>query len=316
MPSSSVQIIHSEDTATPSYRKPLPANEHQWHETIQQHVTAQQQPAPYLWAGRAIKAANLVSTQAAGKLSYNIWFTPQNRPISDADKAFLKQAEQTTINYKHLKVPVYYWGNGPTILTVHGWGGHSGQFRQLTATLVDKGFSVISFDAPGHGFAEGKTTNVEDISEIIQLLAKQHELLGIVSHSIGGLASHDAIASGINRGFHAVLNTPMSLRHIVQAFKHQLSLPSEVIDQLSLLLEKQFGANLWERFDLRNSSTQDGARFYSYDNQDHQVPQEVSLFFQTEQPQATHVPTQGLGHNKPVRSQKVIDQLVRFIESL
>ncbi|GLQ33610.1 alpha/beta hydrolase [Litoribrevibacter albus] len=287
--------------------------EHQWFSHIEDYITQQRQPAPFIWAGKTVRAVNMVSTRAAGKLAHKIWFTPQNRPISEADHSWLKSASQELLSYKCQAIPLYQWGAGPTVLTVHGWGGHSGQFRQMTQALVKAGYRVLSFDAPGHGLAEGNTTNAEEISEIIQMIARHQTIAGIISHSIGGLSSHHAINNGAKAGFHAVLNTPMCLTHIVHTFKHQLSLPSEVIDQHNALMEKKFGPDFWPNYDLRNQS-KPIPQFFSYDDQDHQVSPEVGKTLQSHFPEADFVFTQQLGHNKAVRTPEIIEAVKAFIQ--
>ncbi|MFC3152254.1 alpha/beta hydrolase [Litoribrevibacter euphylliae] len=301
-------------SAEPSVLHPTsPVTEHQWLEHIENFIGKKKQPAPFVWAGKAVRAVNVISTRAAGKMAFNIWFTPQNRPINETDHAWLSSASQETMDYQGNAIPIYQWGSGPTILTVHGWGGHSGQFRQLTQALVNAGYRVMAFDAPGHGRAEGKTTNAEEISEIIQQIAQQETLTGIISHSIGGLSSHNALNAGAEAGFHVVLNTPMCLSHIVHTFKHQLSLPSEVIDQHKALMEQKFGDNFWGDYDLRNQSYH-MPQFYSYDDKDHQVSLEVGKTLKSQIPTAEHRFTQALGHNKAVRDPEVIDAVKAFIE--
>lgn len=308
-------INNAENSVSRSERQAIemPASEHQWFAHIESYIAKQKQPTPFIWAGKAVRAVNKLSTRAAGKLAFNIWFTPQNRPISEADHSWLSSAKQDSMDYQGKALPVYQWGVGPTILNVHGWGGHSGQFRQLTHALVETGYRVIAFDAPGHGRAEGKTTNAEEISDIIQRIAQQETLLGIISHSIGGLSSQNALNAGAKAGFHVVLNTPMCLTHIVHTFKHQLSLPTEVIDQHKALMEEKFGEGFWQEYDLRNQSFQI-PHFYSYDSTDHQVSPEVGKTLQVQFPEADHLFTQALGHNKAVRNSGVIDAVKTFIQ--
>lgn len=289
-------------------------SEHQWLSHIEKFIKAQQQPAPFIWTGKAIRAVNRLSTTMAGKLTNKIWFTPQNRPINEKDHQWLTSAYQEALSYKTYRIPLYQWGAGLPILMVHGWGGHSGQFRQMTQALVEAGYQVISFDAPGHGLAKGNTTNALEISEIIQRLAKDYAIAGIISHSIGGLSSQHALNTGVEVRFHAVLNTPLCLEHIVHAFKHQLGLPTEVIDQHKRLLEEQFGSGFWADYDLRNTSNPTPL-FFSYDEQDHQVSPEVGNTLRTYFPEAVHYPTSTLGHNKAVRSPAVIESLKSFIQS-
>ena len=53
------------------------------------------------------------------------------------------------------EIAVYAWGNGPTILCVHGWGGRATNFAAFIGPMVAAGFRVVAFDAPGHGQSSG-----------------------------------------------------------------------------------------------------------------------------------------------------------------
>jgi predicted alpha/beta-fold hydrolase len=288
-----------------------PVTEHQWFAHIEAFTKQHNQPLPVHLAGKTLRAVNVLSTQLAGKLVFKLWFTPQSRPISEQDHQWLTSADQEKMTFRNETIPVYQWGAGPTVLVVHGWGGHSGQFRQLAQSLVTQGYRVISFDAPGHGLATGKTTNAEEICDIIQLLYQREQPIGIISHSIGGLSSHRAMNTGTDVKFHVVLNTPMSLSHIVQGFKHQLGLPTEVIDQLKQRMERKFNPGFWSEYDLRQQHYH-AAQLYCYDRKDHQVPIAVASELQ-QRPNTRTIITDSLGHNKTVRDDDVIQQVVAFV---
>ncbi|GAA3927949.1 alpha/beta hydrolase [Litoribacillus peritrichatus] len=308
------QALHSETRLTPQSVQPLPTTEPQWYEQIHQHIGAQKQPGIYRWISKTLNTTNLISTKVAGSLAHKIWFTPQNRPMSETDKTWLKKsiAEHLTMNGS--QVPVYRWGTGPLVLCVHGWGGHSGQFRQQANSLVEQGYSVISFDTPGHGFAEGKTSNLEETSQLISILAQQYgEFEAIIGHSIGGLAANNAINNGVQAKCTVFLNTPMCLDHIVQAFKHQLGLASEVVDQHRKLMENKFNVGFWQEYDLRVSTTRTPT-FYCYDQQDDQVPPSVGHYLAALHQGSKLVMTEKLGHNRSVRNPEIIGQISQFIQ--
>ena len=296
-----------------------PLSDNQWYEQIQQYIAAQKQPAVYGWISKTLNLTNSVSSKVAGKLAHKLWFTPQSRPMSEADKDWLNSAVTDYVIKNGAQVPVYHWGSGPQILCIHGWGGHSGQFRQIANTLVEQGYSVISFDSPGHGFAEGKTTDLQEISEIVSLIAESHvqahgEFHAIVTHSLGGLAANNAINNGVKTKSLVCLNTPMCLDHTVQTFKHQLSLHSEVIDQHRTLLEKKFNEGFWKDYDLRIKETA-VPMFLCYDNKDDQVPNSVGHYLNEQHENSELFLTEGLGHNRSVRTPEVIVKVARFIKS-
>ena len=50
---------------------------------------------------------------------------------------------------------VWDWGEGPTVLLVHGWNGAAAQLAGYVQPLVDAGYHVVAFDQPGHGHSSG-----------------------------------------------------------------------------------------------------------------------------------------------------------------
>jgi alpha-beta hydrolase superfamily lysophospholipase len=69
-----------------------------------------------------------------------------------------------------LKLAGHVWtpvGQGPTlqetsdmVIVVHGYLNHTGQLKHLIGALLANGYTVGSFDLPGHGLSEGKAAAV------------------------------------------------------------------------------------------------------------------------------------------------------------
>ncbi len=68
---------------------------------------------------------------------------------------------RTRINARHsqyvdwngMKVHMLEDGEGPTLLIIHGFGGHSQEFDELVPLLADK-FRILRFDLPGFGLSD------------------------------------------------------------------------------------------------------------------------------------------------------------------
>ena len=58
------------------------------------------------------------------------------------------------------RLAVWSWGDGPTAILLHGWGGRSDQLAAFVPPLLAAGFSVVAPDAPGHGDSTGGTSSV------------------------------------------------------------------------------------------------------------------------------------------------------------
>lgn len=54
-----------------------------------------------------------------------------------------------------------------TVVLLHGYLNHTGQFRHLIEFLLDSGFAVAVFDLPGHGLSSGETAAIDSFDQYI-----------------------------------------------------------------------------------------------------------------------------------------------------
>src|SRR5258708_21826259 len=99
------------------------------------------------------------------------------------------------------RIETWVWGAGPSVLLVHGWGGGGAQLGPLVGPLVARGFSVVTFDAPGHGASDTGTVTIPEITSAIRAVAESRgPLAAVVAHSVGGTASVRALWEGLEAG--------------------------------------------------------------------------------------------------------------------
>ena len=58
----------------------------------------------------------------------------------------------------HLYRPAEYTA---TVILLHGYLNHTGQFKNLIRYLLENGFAVAAYDLPGHGFSTGERAAIE-----------------------------------------------------------------------------------------------------------------------------------------------------------
>ena len=64
----------------------------------------------------------------------------------------------------HLYEPAHYQA---TIVLLHGYLNHTGQFRHLIRHLLDNQYAVAVFDLPGHGLSSGETARIDSFDQYI-----------------------------------------------------------------------------------------------------------------------------------------------------
>lgn len=57
-----------------------------------------------------------------------------------------------------------------TVFLLHGYLEHSGIYQPIIRELIDQGFSVLTFDLPGHGLSNGSPANIQNFDHYQQVL--------------------------------------------------------------------------------------------------------------------------------------------------
>ncbi len=92
-----------------------------------------------------------------------------------------------------------------TVVVLHGYYDHAGILRHLIRSLVEAGYTVATYDHPGHGLSTGERASIEDFSEYVSVLEDFLKLcrtrlrgpFHLVAHSMGcGVATDHLLNAG------------------------------------------------------------------------------------------------------------------------
>lgn len=78
-----------------------------------------------------------------------------------------------------------------TVILPHGYYDHVGILKNLIKILLKSGYSVITYDQPGHGLSSGERANIDNFNDYTTVLTKINNLISpnnnvhIVGHSTG-----------------------------------------------------------------------------------------------------------------------------------
>src|SRR5262249_35241191 len=154
------------------------------------------------------------------------------------------------------EIATWVWGEGPTILLVHGWGSRGARLGSFVEPLVASGYSVVTFDAPGHGDSSGRLSSLPQFMEAQLAIAETHgSIHGVVAHSMGAAAASLAMGRGLDPEravFLAPVANPGAYTHL---FAEALGISPAIRNRMERHFERQFGIP-WEDFDVtRNVSS-------------------------------------------------------------
>ncbi|RYY92296.1 MAG: alpha/beta fold hydrolase, partial [Chitinophagaceae bacterium] len=150
----------------------------------------------------------LISKRKAAKAAFNLFTTPQHRNRKELPESF-RSAESLRFRFQDFDIQGYRWNAGAarTALILHGFESSIVNFEQYIRPLVDRGFTVLGFDAPAHGRSSGTQMNVRIYLQFIEALRDRFGPIDrYMGHSLGGLSLCLALEEqGHTEGTRAVL---------------------------------------------------------------------------------------------------------------
>ena len=137
----------------------------------------------------------LISKRSGGKQAFKLFCTPLTR-YKGPEAGIFKSGKKLEFQLDNNTIRGYecHPSGKRTILLLHGFSSSCHKFDKYAAALIEKNYRVLAFDAPAHGFSDGKTVNALEYSRMIQ---KVRELYGPIDaymgHSFGGIAASLAL---------------------------------------------------------------------------------------------------------------------------
>jgi pimeloyl-ACP methyl ester carboxylesterase len=182
----------------------------------------------------------------------------------------------------------------------------------MVSPLVERGFSVVAFDAPGHGASAGVRSNVGDFADAVAAVGRRlGEPRLIVGHSLGAIASLLAVRRGaVTKGL--VLVSPPSPEEHLALFRDALDVPESIMAGMRRRVERAVGATFdeVEGANLARDLPIPGLIFH--DRRDREAPVRIGEQIARAWPRATLHTTEGLGHRRILKDQYVVEQIAAF----
>ena len=250
-----------------------------------------------------------------------LWFAAQRtKPTAEAS-AWLDRASPMDLRVHDNLVRAWSWGDGPTILLVHGWGGHGAQLHAFVEPLVRSGYRVVAFDAPAHGASGpsrlgGRRVSFFEIAAALRAVAAASgPIAAVIAHSGGCAATAMAIREGWQPPGALVFVAPFALPSgAIDGFAQAVGASSVTTTLFRAGVERRF-ARPWTDFDIPTlpAELKHGRMLVIHDAEDREVPflhgQAVVESWPGAQLQLTH----GLGHRRLLQDRSVLDRVTGFL---
>lgn len=253
----------------------------------------------------------------AAHLAYRQLATPPRAAMGRWQAALRSNTRSRRLSCGSLELEVYEWGQGPTVLLVHGWGSNAMHMGRMVQPLVLAGFRVVAFDAPAHGRSSGRTTDMVEFASAVASVARQSgPLHAVIGHSFGAaMALFAARDWGLDAKRFVLISTFSHCRWFVNLFAEHVGLTAAVQERVRDMFVQRYGG----RFDWGRMSVVEMARMARlptllvHDESDVEIPFEHGLALASALPGAQFKATRGLGHHRVLRNAEVIRRLVAFV---
>jgi pimeloyl-ACP methyl ester carboxylesterase len=244
-----------------------------------------------------------------------LFFTPPRaRARSGRIESFLATGEAFTVSTPQGPIAAWRWGSGPAVLLVHGWGGRGGQLAEFAPPLLAAGFSVVTFDGPGHGHTGHGLSSLVDIGRALQAVADAvAPVHGAITHSVGGAAVTFALRHGLTLPRAVFICPPARPARWVDDFAARFDVPARVVALLRARTERRLAVP-WSELDLPSLVGELPTELLVlHDRDDEEVPSSDGALLAERWPGARMVTTQGLGHRRILRDPQVVAHAVEFL---
>jgi pimeloyl-ACP methyl ester carboxylesterase len=244
-----------------------------------------------------------------------LFFTPSTYKSSPIEKDYLDTGRRFEISIHGKVVNCWKWGSGPSILLAHGWNGRGIQLHHFIEPLVQRGYSALTYDAPGHGASQGKTSSYFEFTDTIRTLLSSpngHEIRGVIAHSLGGSAVVNSIEKE-NLALDAVLIAPaLRLKEVLYGFFDYVGLPRAIYEILIKEYEDQFGYNMHRDNPVNLLREINSKILIVHDKNDPTIPYADSKEISGRFPNIELHTTERLGHKKVLADSSVVNRALDY----
>ncbi len=253
-------------------------------------------------------------------IAYRIWFTTPRYPESRREQQWRKLASQDFHSLNGRKISILRWGacSPGYILLMHGWSGRASQLGSFVNAINAKGLGAISIDAPGHGFSDGRSTNIYQMANVVnEIVNKYGTPKAVIAHSFGGMAAALALRKyQIATSKLVTISCPNDPYYLISGFQQYLNLNEKVMKLFNQKLYKNFSQTIYDDISAEKNLQQTSIELLVvHDKKDKIVTWRQSEKLHSSVPGSVIIYTDGLGHSRILRDKSVIERIMEFIQS-
>ena len=265
-----------------------------------------------VWLRTSFSVAGYLTPSLTAAVAERLFFKTRRTGSRTGERDVLETAAPSSI----AGMKAWSWGNGPTVLLVHGWNGRATQLGGFVEPLVARGYRVVAFDAFCHGESPGSSMSLPELASCIRQVSDElGGLYGVIAHSMGGAATTLALSDGLQLERAVFVSPPSDPRVFLQIFSDALGISDQVRTHLKERVERRIGISMES---IRANLIAPSMRvplLIIHDRDDKEVPVESGQSIADAWPNAKLVLSEGLGHQRILRTKPITNVAVSFIDA-
>jgi esterase/lipase len=264
------------------------------------------------------KLLSAFSKKKAADEAFKLFCTPQSHDKNDLSEIF-RQAEKLYLKFDQYDIVGYRWNKEGQrkALILHGFESSAINFESYIKPLIKKGYEVLAFDAPAHGYSSGKQVTAIVYSNFIKYIHENYgPVQSFVAHSFGGLVLSLILAEiPHDESYRVALIAPATeTSTAIDQFFQFLQLNAGVKREFENIIVNLSGHPVsW--FSINRAMKNIRAKIlWVHDEDDKTTPLSDALKVKVENyPNVRFVITRGLGHSRIYRDDEVCRNVVNFL---
>jgi len=270
------------------------------------------------WIKTFAELIERISPLLASKFAFWLFMRPVKFKIPKRELPMEINSIQQKIHVAAIDktINVYRLGNSPKkVLLVHGWSGRGTQLYAIAENLVNAGFETISFDAPAHGKSSGSHSDMtEFIASIMQLEKQFGPFDYVVGHSLGAMATLNAVKLGLNVKKAVIIGSGDVIEDIMLYFTNKLGMKIATGRLMIEHFENKFGQTINTYSAYIAAQEVKIPVLVFHDENDTDVPVSAAQNIHKYLQQGELIITRGLGHRKILGDKFVIKTILEFLD--
>ena len=259
-------------------------------------------------------------SKLAAKQAMLLFQTPRRVRLKKNEVTFFETSHNFKVPYYLEDIDCYELGdsNGKLVLLVHGWDSNAGSLAGIAQDLANKGYLVVTFNLPAHGFSKLKRTNLKFCREAFQAVLdyiNPSEKFSVVAHSFGSAVTTFSLSNSRYKADKLVfLTNPNKISNIFYDFKNFIGLGKLSYQYLLEDVKNMLGEPV-DKISIEDYSKQVkyNQLLLIHDYYDKVLPYQNSVDVRSKWQRSEMITFHKIGHYRMLWNEEVIQSIIDFL---